>query len=187
MKKLLLLAFVVLILPISAFSQHIGLRFGFLGSSIKQQSALLRPTFGVFFETKGGVYFNGGFDFKVIGGTKTIVVTDAQNNNPHNEKRLYSYQYIEMPLLIGKRGEGKKINPFINIGLSPAILIGSKYNSSNIPGESFNLGAVLSPGLMMSDKTSIEMRVTKSLMPVYKTAFISQDYISFAFILSYRF
>lgn len=179
-----LLLITLLTVSISSFCQKIGIKAGVLVSKVEKTSAMFGGSAGVFLQTKGKVYFLAEANFKSINGSITVPVVNNINTKTGEAKKVYSYFFVEMPLLLGLMGDYKNekgsFRPFVNIGASPAIVIGSKYDKkSYTTPEDFNLSFVVSPGVMMSDKVSIEARLNKSL--------IGLNYTSFTFLLGVRF
>lgn len=174
----------ILLLTSTVYAQNLGLKGGFLVSNISKTTAMFGGSAGLFLQTKGDVSFTAEANFKSINGAVKLPILNSNNVKTGEKKAAYSYYFLELPLMLGMRGniKGEKgvFRPFINVGGSPAVLIGSRFNKKEFAAkDDFNLSVVVSPGVMMSDKVSIEVRVNKSI--------VGLDYASFSFLLGWRF
>jgi len=87
--------------------------------------------------------------------------------------------------MAGFKGNGSKIIPFANIGIIPSLLFSSQYDKNEIFGANhFNISLSVSPGLMMSERVSMEARISKSIIGIYDNN--NFNYFSLSFLLGYR-
>lgn len=180
------LIILLLTIPIVSNSQQIGIKAGYMVSKVQELKSGIAPIAGVFFATKGDLYFNGEINYRNISGSISVPLTNINNQKTGEANKSYSFKYIELPLMVGvKSGQGKII-PFVNIGVVPAFLFSSQYDHKNITvPNNFNLSACISPGLMMSERVSLEARLSKSFTGIYNNN--NFNYLSFSFLLGYRF
>jgi len=185
MKKIIFTLLITLI-SFNIYSQNIGIKGGFVLSKVSGLDHLIRPTVGIFLQTKGNVYFISEVNFKNIGGDLVLDKTNAQNVKTGETRVPYRNYYIEFPLMVGVKSDKSNINPFINAGVAPAVLVDSKYNGSkNKSANGFNIGLVVSPGVMFGKNVSLEARLCKSIIGINGSSY--SDLISASLLLGIKF